>query len=155
MQSAAKKLWIVTVLALATSPTWGQYPAHVKFLSYNLWGYRNAETPGGYDALASVINELNPDISGHQEVDRANSRSKGVDVIAYLAQRTMMHSLYAPALKGWRGGDYGEGLLADFPPLSHRLLWVEEPALSMQYRKITGPVPSPSAQAPSLWGHSG
>ena len=127
MVSDAKKLWIVTLLALVNGSTWAQYPAHVKFLSYNLWGYRNAETPGGYDSLASVINELNPEISGHQEVDRANTRSKGVDVMAHLAKRTKMHSLFAPALKGWRGGDYGEGLLADFPPLSHRLFWVEEP----------------------------
>jgi len=74
-----------------------------------------------------VINEIGPGISGHQEVDRANTRSKGVDVIAYLGERTGMHSLFAPALKGWNGGDYGEGLLAAHPPLSHRLFWVEEP----------------------------
>jgi endonuclease/exonuclease/phosphatase family metal-dependent hydrolase len=74
-----------------------------------------------------VINEIAPDISGHQEVDRANTRSKGVDVIAYLGEETGMHSLFAPALKGWNGGDYGEGLLARHPPLSHRLFWVEEP----------------------------
>jgi endonuclease/exonuclease/phosphatase family metal-dependent hydrolase len=126
MLSNTTKLSIIILLAFANS-TWAQYPAHVKFLSYNLWGYRNAETPGGYDSLASVIKELNPDISGHQEVDRANTRSKGVDVIAYIAKRTKMRSLFAPALKGWKGGDYGEGLLADLPPLSHRLFWVEEP----------------------------
>ena len=50
-----KKVWIVMFLALAHSSAWAQYPAHVKFLSYNLWGYRNAETPGGYDALAHVL----------------------------------------------------------------------------------------------------
>jgi endonuclease/exonuclease/phosphatase family metal-dependent hydrolase len=114
-------------MALLTASAAAQYPAEVKFLSYNLWGYRNAETPGGYDALATVINEIGPAISGHQEVDRANTRSKGLDVIAYLGERTGMHALFAPALRGWRGGDYGEGLLAVHPPLSHRLFWVEEP----------------------------
>ena len=114
------------VLALVSTAAWGQYPAQAKFLSYNLWGYHNAETPGGYDSLATVINEIDPHISGHQEVDRANTRSKGVDVIAYLAERTGMHSLYAPALKDWNEGQYGEGLLADLPPISHRLFWVEE-----------------------------
>jgi len=114
------------MMLFATSAQ-AQYPAQVKFLSYNLWGYRNAETPGGYNSLAVVINEIGPDISGHQEVDRANSRSKGIDVIAYLGEQTGMHSLFAPALKGWNGGDYGEGLLAQHPPVSHRFFWVEEP----------------------------
>jgi endonuclease/exonuclease/phosphatase family metal-dependent hydrolase len=113
------------VLVAPSAPP--QYPAQVKFLSYNLWAGQNALTPGGYDALAAVINEIAPDISGHQEVDRANTRSKGIDVIAQLGERTGMHSLFAPALKGWRGGDYGEGLLAKHPPLSQRLFWVEEP----------------------------
>ena len=117
----------VAVMMLFATSAQAQYPAQVKFLSYNLWGYRNAETPGGYDSLAAVINEIGPAISGHQEVDRANSRSKGIDVIAYLGERTGMHSLFAPALKGWNGGDYGEGLLAEYPPLSHRFFWVEEP----------------------------
>ncbi|NKB71476.1 MAG: hypothetical protein GKR89_30765 [Candidatus Latescibacteria bacterium] len=120
-------LWLVAVLTLAHTVVWAQYPAQVKFLSYNLWGYHNAERPGGYDSLATVINEIDPDISGHQEVDRANERSKGVDVIAYLGKQTNMHALFAPALKGWRDGDYGEGLLANYPPLNHRLFWVEEP----------------------------
>lgn len=125
--SIARTLWLTLGLTLLSASAWSQYPAQVKFLSYNLWGYRNAETPGGYDSLAAVISEIDPDISGHQEVDRVNKRSKRTDVIAYLGDLTGMHSLYAPALKGWQGGDYGEGLLADHPPLSHRLFWVEEP----------------------------
>ena len=119
MWKAATSTGIAAVMRFFATSAPPQYPAEVKFLSYNLWGYRNAETPGGYDSLAAVINEIAPDISGHQEVDRANTRSKGVDVIAYLVERTGMHSLFAPALKGWRGGDYGEGLLAAHPPLSH------------------------------------
>ena len=118
MWKAARTTCFVAVMVLFASSAQAQYPDKVKFLSYNLWGYRNAEMPGGYDSLAAVINEIGADISGHQEVDRANSRSKGVDVIAYLGERTGMHSLFAPALKGWNGGDYGEGLLAKHPPLS-------------------------------------
>ncbi len=123
----ARNLWIVALLALFCSNASAQYPAHVKFLSYNLWGYKNAETPGGYDQLASVINELNPDISGHQEVDFENDRSKGVDVIAHLANRTKMHSIFAPGLKNYQNGQYGEGLLSDFPPESKKLFWIEQP----------------------------
>lgn len=126
MWKAARTTVFAALLMLPATSALAQYPAQVKFLSYNLWGYRNAETPGGYDSLAAVINEIDPAISGHQEVDRANTRSNGVDVIAYLGERTGRHSLFAPALKGWRDGDYGEGLLATFPPLSHRLFWVEE-----------------------------
>ena len=122
-----KNLWIVAILALFSNSAWAQYPAHLKFLSYNLWGYQNAVTPGGYDRLASVINELNPDISGHQEVDFKNDRSKGIDVIAYIANRTKMHSVFAPGLKDYQNGQYGEGLLSDFPPLKKKLFWIEQP----------------------------
>ena len=127
MLHSARITGLVAVMMLFATSALAQYPRQVKILSYNLWGYRNAETPGGYDSLAAVINEIGADISGHQEVDRANSRSKGIDVIAYLGERTGKHSLFAPALRGWNGGDYGEGLLATHPPLSHRLFWVEEP----------------------------
>lgn len=127
MVISARKLWVVAFISVLCSDVWAQYPAHAKFLSYNLWGYKNAETPGGYDRLASVINELNPDISGHQEVDFQNDRSKGVDVIAHLAERTKMRSIFAPALKDYQNGQYGEGLLSDFEPKSQRLFWVEQP----------------------------
>jgi endonuclease/exonuclease/phosphatase family metal-dependent hydrolase len=116
---------LVCVMSIGASLA--QYPSHVKFLTYNLWGYHNAATPGGYEALADVINEIDPDISGHQEVDSANSRSNGVDVIGYLGELTGMYTVYAPALKNWNQGHYGEGLLADLEPLSERLFWVEEP----------------------------
>ncbi len=127
MRKVSRTAGFVFVLMVATTSVAAQYPAQVKFLSYNLWGYQNAETPGGYDSLAVVINEIGADISGHQEVDRANTRSRGIDVIAFLGERTGKHSLFAPALIGWREGDYGEGLLSKHPPLSHRLFWVEEP----------------------------
>ena len=127
MRRAARSAGLVALILLFATNAPAQYPERVKFLSYNLWGYRNAETPGGYESLAVVINEIGPDISGHQEVDRANTRSNGTDVIALLGELTGLHSLFAPALKGWRGGDYGEGLLATHPPLSQRLFWVEEP----------------------------
>ena len=119
--------WIVALMALFCGNASAQYPAHVKFLSYNLWGYKNAETPGGYDQLATVINELNPDISGHQEVDFKNDRSKGVNVIGHLAKRTKMHPIFAPGLKNYQNGQYGEGLLSDFPPVSKKLFWIEQP----------------------------
>jgi endonuclease/exonuclease/phosphatase family metal-dependent hydrolase len=115
------------LLALFGTSVEAQYPAQVKFLSYNLWAGQNALISGGYDSLALVINEIDPDVSGHQEVDRVNRRSKRVDVIQYLGDLTDMHSLYAPGLKQYQGGEYGEGLLADSVPLSHRLFWVEEP----------------------------
>ncbi len=117
----------VAFLSILCGTACAQYPAEVKFLSYNLWGYRNAETPGGYDTLADVINEIDPDISGHQEVDFKNDRSKGVDVIAHLGKRTKMHSIFAPGLKEYRNGQYGEGLLSDHPAISKRLFWIEQP----------------------------
>jgi endonuclease/exonuclease/phosphatase family metal-dependent hydrolase len=122
------KILIKSAIFLAVSAIWvsGQYSSQIKVLSYNLWGYQNAVTPGGYDSLADVINEIDPDISGHQEVDSANDRSGGIDVIGYLGEQTNMHAYYAPALIGWGGGHYGEGLLADSAVISQKNFWVEQ-----------------------------
>jgi len=46
MVSNAKRLWIVALIGFFSANAWAQYPAQVKFLSYNLWGYQNAVTPG-------------------------------------------------------------------------------------------------------------
>ena len=53
MMSYTRILWTVTVFMSACTAVWAQYSAQVKFLSYNLWGYHNAVTPGGYDSLAA------------------------------------------------------------------------------------------------------
>lgn len=128
LRSLLGALFIGVAAAAGTAVgTAAQYPAQVKFLTYNLWGYRNAEIVGGYDSLAVVINEIDPDVSGVQEVDRVNRRSKRIDVVAYLGDLTGMHTVYAPALKDYEDGEYGEGLLADLPPLAERLFWVEQP----------------------------
>ena len=100
--SAGTTLWAIAALVLVGAGASAQYPAQVKFLSYNLWAGQNAITPGGYETLADVINEISPDVSGHQEVDRVNKRSRRTDVIAYLGDLTGMHPLFAPALKGAR-----------------------------------------------------
>jgi hypothetical protein len=76
MISVSRTVYTLAVFLLLSTGAWAQYPSQVKFLSYNLWGYHNAETPGGYDSLATVINEIDPDVSGRQEVDRVNKRSK-------------------------------------------------------------------------------
>lgn len=40
MMSYTRILWTVTVFMSACTAVWAQYPAQVKFLSYNLWGYQ-------------------------------------------------------------------------------------------------------------------
>jgi endonuclease/exonuclease/phosphatase family metal-dependent hydrolase len=101
-----------------------QYPAQVKILTYNI--YAGGHGDGPYDDIAAVINEIDPDISGHQEVDSCNPRNPH-DVIGWLGEQTNMYDLFAPGWKSWGDGHYGEGLLADSQIISHRLFWVEEP----------------------------
>lgn len=116
-------LFVLIITILSAASLWAQYPAQAKILTYNIWGVGHGSGP--YDDIAAVINEIDPDISGHQEVDSCNARNP-LDVIGWLGEQTDMFSLFAPALKNWGGGHYGEGLLADMEPLSYRLFWVEQ-----------------------------
>lgn len=117
-------LFVMLIVVSLCETLWAQYPAQAKILTYNI--YAMGHDDGPYDDIAAVLNEINADISGHQEVDSCNPRNP-LDVIGWLGEQTNMYDLFAPGWKNWGDGHYGEGLLADSQIISHRLFWVEEP----------------------------
>lgn len=86
----------------------------VKVLTYNIYGGRNTDLKRDLDRIASVINELQPDIVALQEVDRHTGRLNGVDLAAELGRRTQMQHAFGRAMK-YDGGEYGEAVLSRFP----------------------------------------
>ena len=116
--------FVIVIVLLSAAPLVAQYPDQAKIMTYNIYAMGHGD--GLYDDIAAVINEINPDISGHQEVDSCNPRNP-LDVIGWLGEQTNMYDLFAPGWKNWGDGHYGEGLLADSQFISYRLFWVEEP----------------------------
>ncbi len=117
-------LSVMVIIVSLCGPLWAQYPAQAKILTYNI--YAMGHDDGPYDDIAAVLNEIDADISGHQEVDSCNPRNP-LDVICWLGEQTNMYDLFAPGWKNWGDGHYGEGLLADSQFISYRLFWVQEP----------------------------
>lgn len=103
--------------------TLAQYSNEIKVLTYNLFagGHSN---DGSYADIVEVLNDISADISGHQEVDSCNGRNS-LDVINWLGEQTNMHSHFAPALKSWNGGKYGNGMLSTHEPISIRKFWAD------------------------------
>lgn len=103
------------------------YSSEIRVLSYNLWGGKNATRPWGYDSLAAMVELVDPDVAGLQEVDSANKRSKGVYVAGYMAEKTDMYSYFARGIIGYQGGQFGEAMISDEPAIKQRKFWMELP----------------------------
>jgi len=82
----------------------------VRILTFNI--LHGATTQGDFnlDTIASVINEVHPDLVALQEVDFKTHRGKGYDLATELGWRTKMAPLFGKAMN-YDGGGYGEGVL--------------------------------------------
>ena len=86
----------------------------VRVLTYNI--QHGAGTDGTVDLArtAAVIKRLTPDLAALQEVDKATTRSRGVDQAAELGKLTGMHAAFGKAMDFARG-QYGEAILSRYP----------------------------------------
>jgi endonuclease/exonuclease/phosphatase family metal-dependent hydrolase len=94
----------------------------VRVMSYNIRvaagpGKRLAseEKPAILQQIADVIIANNADLVLLQEVDRGTKRSLEMDQAAFLAEKTGLQFVYAPALEMDGGGEYGIALLSRWP----------------------------------------
>lgn len=90
----------------------------VSVMSYNIRNAKGLDNVTDYQRLADVILREVPDVVALQEVDSVTGRSKGVDVLKDLAERTLMHHVYGASIP-FDGGKYGLGVLSKERPLSH------------------------------------
>ena len=119
MRIALLSLLVGIVIITSVEPGQTDQPVRnrVKVLTYNIYGGRNTDLKRDLDRIASVINELQPDIVALQEVDRHTRRLNGLDLVAELGRRTEMTPAFGRAMK-YDGGEYGEAILSRFPIVS-------------------------------------
>jgi endonuclease/exonuclease/phosphatase family metal-dependent hydrolase len=89
-------------------------PARVSILTYNIYHGEDANGGSNLDAVAGIINSLEPDLVALQEVDNKTARAKRLDLTAELSRRTGMQGLFGKAMD-YDGGGYGEAVLSRYP----------------------------------------
>ena len=86
-------------------------PVRVTVLTYNIYHGEDANGGSNLDAVAGIINSLEPDLVALQEVDNKTGRAKGLDLTAELSRRTGMKGIFGKAMD-YDGGGYGEAVLS-------------------------------------------
>lgn len=112
-----RSVLIVLILSLSTggcSDTELRAPTKVTVLTYNIYHGEDANGNSNLDAVARIINSLEPDLVALQEVDNKTTRVKGLDLTAELSQRTGTRGIFGKAMD-YAGGQYGEAVLCCHP----------------------------------------
>ena len=86
----------------------------LRVMTYNIHVGVGMDKKLDLQRIADVINRVEPDLVGLQEVDRGVKRTEGKDEIAELAGMTRMHFAFAPNLD-FQGGKYGVAILSRLP----------------------------------------
>ncbi len=89
----------------------------LRIMSYNVRNGKGMDLATDLDRVAVAINRIRPDVVAVQELDSATARSQGVDVLRCLAEQTLMHRVYGPAIP-FDGGKYGTGILSREKPMA-------------------------------------
>ena len=119
---ALRTLLVVLVLAFCAggcSDAGPRPPVTVSVLTYNIYHGEDANGDSNLDAVAQVINSLEPDLVALQEVDNKTTRAKGLDLTAELSRRTGMQGIFGKAMD-YAGGGYGEAVLCRHPVFQTR-----------------------------------
>lgn len=89
----------------------------LRIMCYNIRNGRGLDNVTDLQRTADVILKQQPDVVAIQEIDSVTNRSKQVDVLQVLAEKTQMYHTYAPAI-AFDGGKYGIGMLSKEKPMS-------------------------------------
>ncbi|MCY2995293.1 MAG: hypothetical protein NTY19_46640 [Planctomycetota bacterium] len=109
----ACRTWLLAILALTVGLPSGQAaePLRIRVLTYNIQHGEGTDGKIDLARTAAVIKRLTPDLAALQEVDKATTRSRGVDQAAELGKLTGMHVAFGKAMD-FAGGRYGEAILS-------------------------------------------
>lgn len=129
-------LLLATLLVSNTVFAQDEKDATVRVLSFNI--LHGATTKGDFDLdkLASVINNVKPDLVALQEVDFKTNRARKYDLATELGWRTKMAALFGKAMN-FDGGAYGVGILSKNPIIASNTLLLpsspgKEPRTSLE-----------------------
>lgn len=102
----------ILTFTLLTSVTAMTKPLSI--LSYNICHGNGLDQKVDLNRTADVINRVNPDLAGLQEVDVNARRTNGVDEPAVLSQLTGRQAFFGKSIP-LQGGEYGIAILATDP----------------------------------------
>lgn len=88
-----------------------------RIMSYNIHHGRGMDDLVDIGRIGKVINEVNPEVVGLQEVDSVVNRSGNIDILQLLSEHTGMHATYGYSILH-DGGKYGNGLLTREKPIA-------------------------------------
>ena len=83
-----------------------QEPTTLRVMSYNIKHGYGMDGKIDFERIAAVIRKQNPDVVTLQEVDKAVSRSGGIDTAQHLGQLLGMTHHFAKFMD-YQGGEYG------------------------------------------------
>lgn len=86
----------------------------LRVLTYNIYHGEAADGSIDMDLLASIINEVSPDLVALQEVDKNTQRTGGTDITKELSARTGLRGYFVKH-RDFQGGEYGNAILSRFP----------------------------------------
>ncbi len=93
----------------------------LRVMTYNIHHGEGVDGKVDIDRIAKVIRDANADVVALQEVDRGVERTKKIDIMMLLADKTGMAYAFGKNID-FQGGDYGNGVLTKFPILEERNL---------------------------------
>lgn len=105
-------LWFALVL--------GSPAGTLRVFCWNIHHGAGADGRIDLERIAAVIRDAKPDVVALQEVDKASTRSGGVDQTAELARLTGMTGHFGKAMD-FQGGAYGQAVLSRHPIRSSRV----------------------------------
>lgn len=108
----------------------------VRILTFNILHGATTNNDFDLDQLASVINDVKPDLVALQEVDFKTNRARKYDLITELGWRTKMAPLFGKAMN-FDGGAYGVGILSKNPIITSNTMLLpsspsKEPRTSLE-----------------------
>jgi len=90
----------------------------LRLLSYNIRNSKGMDGKTDHDRTVAVLQKIDADVIGLQELDSATRRSGSVAVLQVLADKTGLHAVFGAALP-YQDGKYGIGMLSKEKPLQH------------------------------------
>lgn len=109
-----KSLTLFLCFAVTAGASAQRDSINLRVLTYNIYHGEAADGSVDMDLLASIINEVKPDLVALQEVDKNTQRTGGVDITEELARRTGLKGYFVKH-RDFQGGEYGNAILSRFP----------------------------------------
>lgn len=88
-----------------------------RIMSYNIHHGQGMDNQVDIKRIGRLINQVNPEVVGLQEVDSVVNRSGNIDILQQLSEQTGMHATFGYSILH-DGGKYGNGLLTREKPIN-------------------------------------